>query len=575
MSDRKTIRPIPAPKRRTGALTYEIRIRVPDEAQGGRFGTHTSRTLGTRDKAEAYEALPAVWQQLQNEFADEALRLSGSGVRDLPAPKPSAPAAVLTALPILSLDEICRMYREMTIQSAWCSRQEHLQWIKTRPVWEQPDPQELARRYEASLDEGMAELRARLTTCDLRSEQNFLKSLETSGRGTVVDRDGACIALAMADLQARTALRDDFIATRLTNEPNEVAPPVVADQAAPLTAQTTAPITAPLLSGYLQTYLSRKKLSVERGDSLAAVVRDLIGHIGDRPVDAYTATDGASFVGLLLSLPANWRKSRALRHLSLAEAAAKAVELALPCQAPKTIRKKLAQLGALFRAAKGASPGVQITFPLDEIPSSSPANDAKHPFTVQELQKLFDSDMNSDLRWISLISLFCGARSNEIAQLTRSHVHQHGAIWYISTVGMRLKTGKSSLRSIPIHRQLLDLGLINLIESKKDKLFPDLTQHSSGRYSDAVGKRFTHQLKKVGIKRPKLSFHSLRHTFEARLKVTAPRDAEVRERIAGHALKGEASRYGDSYEAEAADMDWLKVKADVLDTLRWPGLILT
>jgi hypothetical protein len=59
------------------------------------------------------------------------------------------------------------------------------------------------------------------------------------------------------------------------------------------------------------------------------------------------------------------------------------------------------------------------------------------------------------------------------------------------------------------------------------------------------------------------------------MKVTAPRDTEVRERIVGHSIYGESGRYGAGYAAEADDMDWLAVKAGVLETLMWPGLLLT
>ena len=50
-------------------MTYEIRVRVPPEARGGKFkGTHTSRTLGTRDKAEALRHRLKVYGDLQAEF---------------------------------------------------------------------------------------------------------------------------------------------------------------------------------------------------------------------------------------------------------------------------------------------------------------------------------------------------------------------------------------------------------------------------------------------------------------------------------------------------------------------------
>ena len=66
---------IPKPTRRKGALTYEIRVRVPPEARGEKFkGTHTSRTLATRDKAEALRDRLKVYGDLQAEFEAEAAK---------------------------------------------------------------------------------------------------------------------------------------------------------------------------------------------------------------------------------------------------------------------------------------------------------------------------------------------------------------------------------------------------------------------------------------------------------------------------------------------------------------------
>ncbi len=565
---RKPIRPLPKPTRRKGALTYEIRVRVPEEARGGRFsGRHTTRSLGTRDKADAYEALPAIWQSLQTEFQDEARLLAAASLgASVAVDASTVTTSTLSPLRVFSNDEVCQIYRDRIINSAWTSRREHLMFVRSRPAWQQPTPEQLAEDYRTGLDSALASIRARLETCDLRQEQLFLKSLEKSGQGVVADQDGACLALALTDMQARVALRDDFIATRYQSGDTGSSPPVL---------QVPAPNQAPPLSTYVTTYVLRRKPSSERAESLQATVREFIEHLGDRPVDAYRSVDGSSFVSLLLTLPANWKKSKQLRNLRQADAAAKAKALDLPCQSPKTIRKKVAHLAMLFKAARGGHPGVTITFPLDEVPSTGPANKAKTPFVVSELQQLFDAKLGVDLHWISLISLFSGARSNEIAQLSRSNVRQFEDIWYLD-IGkqMKLKNDDSSVRSVPVHRQLIDLGFVDFVQSKPDLIFPGLTQHRSGRFSDALGKSFTYRLKKFGIKRPKLSFHSLRHTFEARLKVTAPREAEARERIAGHALKGEAARYGNSYEAEAADMDWLKVKANVINTLHWQGLKL-
>jgi integrase len=100
--------------------------------------------------------------------------------------------------------------------------------------------------------------------------------------------------------------------------------------------------------------------------------------------------------------------------------------------------------------------------------------------------------------------------------------------------------------------------------TRQDRLFPGLTQHTSGRYSDALSKKFARHLRDTGLKDAGLSFHSLRHTFTHKFKVAAPRDAETRERLLGHAVAGVAGRYGKSFAAEAADMQLLEERARTL-----------
>ena len=282
MSYRKPIRPIPAPTLRRGSLTYEIRIRVPDAARGGKFkASHTSRSLKTRDKGEAYAVLPGVWQTLQDEFAEEEARLAGTGhLRVNKSPDP--PPAPVAALPTLSVADVCKMYRDDIVQVTWANRMERMQAIQSLPIWERTgpfDPTHLAMAYEDSLRLALDEARERITICDFSSEDWFLTYLEKSGKGVVQDRQTASIALAMAALQARTALQDDFVATRLASPDTAPAPTL------PAIAATQA-LNAPTLSTYLAAYLARRKPSDERAKSLQAVVRDFIEYLGDRSVEA-------------------------------------------------------------------------------------------------------------------------------------------------------------------------------------------------------------------------------------------------------------------------------------------------
>jgi integrase len=92
--------------------------------------------------------------------------------------------------------------------------------------------------------------------------------------------------------------------------------------------------------------------------------------------------------------------------------------------------------------------------------------------------------------------------------------------------------------------------------------------HKSGRFSDAPSKAFSRHLRKIGVKRPRLSFHSLRHTFSAALKRLSA-EWEARQRLLGHAVAGVAGRYGDSYEAEAFDMQLLHMRAELIERLEF------
>ena len=109
-------KPLPTPTIRKGSLTYEIRVRVPPNAQGGRFkGSHTSRSLMTRDKAEALKRLPRVYDDLQGEFDAEATRHSEQATKAVVA---EPPTTAEPALAVLSVDDACQRYRDHILKES-------------------------------------------------------------------------------------------------------------------------------------------------------------------------------------------------------------------------------------------------------------------------------------------------------------------------------------------------------------------------------------------------------------------------------------------------------------------------
>jgi integrase len=299
----------------------------------------------------------------------------------------------------------------------------------------------------------------------------------------------------------------------------------------------------------------------------------LIEVTADKPVSEYVISDAEAFEAVLRALPANWRKKKDLKHLSIAAAAKKARADGLEAQAPKNVRKKWTMLGSLFKQATDRHGGKNPFQPhLLQIDKGQAANAQWDAFTADELAKLMASQLEGPLYWLTRLALYTGARTNELCQLTTDHVKCHEGVHFIHfSPELRLKTGEkqSCVRSVPLRHELIELGLLDFVAKADGELFPGLTRHSTGRFSDAVGKKFTYHLKKIGLKRPKLSFKSLRHTFVAEFKRCAPSDVETRERLVGHVVSGVAGRYGNSYEAEALDMELLKARAVVLDKLRF------
>ncbi len=175
----------------------------------------------------------------------------------------------------------------------------------------------------------------------------------------------------------------------------------------------------------------------------------------------------------------------------------------------------------------------------------------KVDFDPRDLKKIFLSKpyMTGSFKratdyWLPLIALFTGARLGEICQLRVADIKKEDNIYCIDIneddEGKSVKTKDSSVRLIPIHQVLLDLGLNEYVEelkrNKKTNLFDINYGIIRGQYH-SVQKHMSAYLKKIGIvstdKKSK-SFHSFRHTVRTRLT-----ELDVPERtidaIVGHA----------------------------------------
>lgn len=196
-------------------------------------------------------------------------------------------------------------------------------------------------------------------------------------------------------------------------------------------------------------------------------------------------------------------------------------------------------------------------------------NNKRKEFRIEQLQNFFNTDWYSkDLEhnlkeephkiWIPLILLFTGARINEISQIYINQIIEKEGVYFFKikdTEEDQSTKNKSSNRVIPIHKILINLGLLNYIEQQKknnhERLFSGLYLTKSKGYGQHFGKIFNdykktwleiETLNKIKERKILLDLHSFRHTF-----TTASRGGKVSEEdisyILGH-KKNQTQKYG-------------------------------
>lgn len=165
------------------------------------------------------------------------------------------------------------------------------------------------------------------------------------------------------------------------------------------------------------------------------------------------------------------------------------------------------------------------------------------PFTPEDLNTLFSAswfktgggeltragtyrEFSPHYFWLPLIAVYQGARINEICQLFLEDIDRdESQTWYIDFVesndGQRLKN-RASVRRVPIHSELIRLGLVEWVTALRDaeheRLFPELLYDEGKGYSKAAVKWFSGYKARLGFGTDGTkTFHSFRHTFTSRL----------------------------------------------------------
>lgn len=219
--------------------------------------------------------------------------------------------------------------------------------------------------------------------------------------------------------------------------------------------------------------------------------------------------------------------------------------------------------GLKYRGSRTGNPKKQRAFTSTEL---------KTLFEGKELSEYAVDAASHHKYWLPLLGLYTGARVNEICQLNpQADIRRsEEGIWFFDfteegnthkNVTRSIKN-KTSIRKVPIHEQLLELGFLSYLETIKqsgsDLIFP-LWKPSKGRASTSAEKWFREFLKTIGLRdetegKTLTGMHAFRSTFLNRALNLGVTNAEF---ITGHA--SDKSSVVRGYEGELSLVNKLAI----------------
>lgn len=272
---------------------------------------------------------------------------------------------------------------------------------------------------------------------------------------------------------------------------------------------------------------------------------------GDIPVGEITTDHILQFWDVLRWFPSNKSKSSKFRHMTDAELLAYGKKINVDPPAPVTMETARRNLCVFFnRLLKmrviSHSPMEAFSPAADEMMDESTGR----PFTDSELMNIFNpavffpwAEMVPHRWWVPMLGLYTGARVNEISQLKVADIVQVGEVWCISirkTIDADRKAqrlgrtrqkvkNRSSIRTIPLAKPLLDAGFLDYLEDARatghPRLFPHLPagtnrktgEFNGGGYGVAMTGQFGRYLAKHCPTDRGVGFHAFRHYFVSEL----------------------------------------------------------
>ncbi len=300
--------------------------------------------------------------------------------------------------------------------------------------------------------------------------------------------------------------------------------------------------------------------------------------------------------GLLIKFPVKATEMHVFKNMKLREIVAANEKLRKPVLSDRSVNRYLSSLSTFCKWM--VNNGYLDQNPVAGMSLAKETGSTTLPFSTDQLNELFRSPLFTGCQsadvwsqmakrgnilirdhryWVPLIMLFSGARPGEIGQLNLLDFRQQDGRWimHITTEGdgeKRTKT-KGSMRVVPIHPKLIELGLIKYQESQADagetELFPNAIRNARGQMMADFSREFSRYLTRIRLKQGRgISLYSFRHGAADALRRAGYLDEQFG-MILGHTQGTTTGRYGILAHGI------LRQRAELIDAIDYPGLDLS
>lgn len=589
--------------RREGG-TYYARIYIPAELRAHFPSEDKKISLRTKDEATAKRRLNAELQKWDAEFEDMLAR------RHL---TDQDKAVAVWEHYEARLNEDAEKRRSMPTDA-------DLEKEAAR-VWQRIDNGEIRSDDMVSMINGYADLellkRARQDDTNLRSRR--LAALYcglAAGRYALIDDD------VRAFIRRHRLLVEDGsqpyreLGSLLMRADIQVLERTLERDAGDYSGRSTDPIVKPAFAAPRETaapgqsimelfevYARENPRSITL-DTLAQARRDVglfVDHVGTTyPVSKIDKRAVREWKALLMLYPVKAAESKAFEGMKIAQIIKHNTEVGKPTITPRTVNRHLASLGAFCSWL--VAHGYIDANPTEGMALAKDKRKKVFPFSTDQMNLLFQSPLftgcesdeaprfwhkagdvkvRDNRYWVPLIMLYSGARPAEIAQLSTSDIREVQQTWLMDITETAdgddeerksLKTD-SSRREVPIHKELIRLGLLDYVETIRalghTRLFPFAVRNTRGQMMADFSREFGRYLTRIGIKDGKgLSLYSFRHGAFDALRRAGYLDEQFNF-IFGHVSGNRVTRgYG------VLNQGMLEQRAELVNAIAYPGLEL-